>query len=1041
MDLKGNDEADVAKRSVREKGEENAKATARNDANTSERPRRRRRRRRKKKTIDNGPEISVPTHLPPRRPLSPPEEKKNLKKTCDEEEKDNATAGETPEKKKKHKGPRKRRRKKKKNKGDQDVEGSPFDDLLRVASQLQQRQSQSGYPAWLQLDRGSHERGTSSTRRSIGSKASSDGMSWLAQRAAIAGMGITPIETIQPPNRVRRVASWGRHTTKFDPIYISRESVQTTTVPTVRQSRPTATNAQESINVPPTTSTVFDSNAKRDDVDVSNSFDQTKIATRPRRTTNTSSTSTKNDALSSHHLEQIFSPSWGAETEAWQRERLKQWVIWAEEQERKTRVQETYVGGDTGYSSNRPMDYEIVCPYIAFGCTCTTTREQLSAHLATCKYRTLDKVPMSPVEHDESYEVMCPYAFLGCEVSCGRDKIEDHIKSCSYRYDRRPRRNSSMESMLPSIDMRGRYAMMLLQLSLEIVKFAEDCKRSDEIVGEVVDASLCIVRDAAARSLRRRESTESAESSSSSSSHRVRALLFGSRAMGLALPQSDIDIVIDWSGVLSSSRPRSGSRSDASLIEADASSDVSFSSIARGEESLQKLAEQLKGDNQKWLEWIKVISSTVPVIKLCASPRSLIRRSRGEYAQTQVLSDVESNLIDVKQNQLRTMMDRLLGLRVFDVESTEELAKIAQELVHLQRRVVARSESLSHTQVDDDRDSETDSGARRHLVGPPSSPLPMNASEAVEMDAFPDRMLIDVTLKTHMGVETVSFVRSLVAYFPELRPLVLVIKQLLRTIRLNDPYTGGLSSYALVIMTAALLQRRASDDVVEDEDTRASDVSKPPSPPSSSSLSSHRTRDVDDSEVAEKNSTEEEEEVEDSGDDGRFRSVSLGSLNGLLEDTSDVPARTRRMTEVSNSSQDPLRLGEILLDFLQVYGPEFNAGKNSISLDLGALEGFERFEKMATSRVSGMSSKKRSTSTEKIGEPHRPPVGRFGNAVMLQVWDPLQPENNVTRTCFAYSQIQHAFTQVLIQILLLGKNTTHVGGESLLQSAGFVRGN
>jgi len=61
----------------------------------------------------------------------------------------------------------------------------------------------------------------------------------------------------------------------------------------------------------------------------------------------------------------------------------------------------------------------------------------------------------------------------------------------------------------------------------------------------------------------------------------------------------------------------------------------------------------------------------------------------------------------------------------------------------------------------------------------------------------------------HSGVANTLFMLKLRCMFPELAPLVLVLKQLLYERGLNDPYAGGLSSYALVIMVAAVVQRYA----------------------------------------------------------------------------------------------------------------------------------------------------------------------------------------------------------------------------------------
>lgn len=70
-------------------------------------------------------------------------------------------------------------------------------------------------------------------------------------------------------------------------------------------------------------------------------------------------------------------------------------------------------------------------------------------------------------------------------------------------------------------------------------------------------------------------------------------------------------------------------------------------------------------------------------------------------------------------------------------------------------------------------------------------------------------LALDISLegRGHAGAATTAFTRDvLLAQLPPLRPLVLTLKQLLASRGLSDGYRGGLSSYALVLMAAALLQ-------------------------------------------------------------------------------------------------------------------------------------------------------------------------------------------------------------------------------------------
>ena len=273
------------------------------------------------------------------------------------------------------------------------------------------------------------------------------------------------------------------------------------------------------------------------------------------------------------------------------------------------------------------------------------------------------------------------------------------------------------------------------------------------------------------------------------------------------------------------------------------------------------------------------------------------------------------------QVELQQCMEKIVSSHGFDVESTDRMAIVAKELGQLQRKVLYRcnrSNSESPTALmtkgvvllgedfekKDDLRDRVKSSSNATLNAPPSSPVSLSVKQAVTTLSLhgktlsSTRLTLDITSKSHLGVETVSLVKKLVLHYQELRPLVLVIKRLLNTMRLNDPYTGGLGSYALVIMVAALLQRRQSeeDDEDEDEDEELSDVSNSTSPATSRSPSNRYRK-------------------------NRRSDITFGSLNEKLKEHEEEEEEENRRASVSSSrSLDPLRLGEVLLDFLQVYG-------------------------------------------------------------------------------------------------------------------------
>lgn len=66
---------------------------------------------------------------------------------------------------------------------------------------------------------------------------------------------------------------------------------------------------------------------------------------------------------------------------------------------------------------------------------------------------------------------------------------------------------------------------------------------------------------------------------------------------------------------------------------------------------------------------------------------------------------------------------------------------------------------------------------------------------------------------SHRGIATTRFVQRLLALHKPLKPLVVVLKQLLVEKGLNDAYKGGLGSYGLTIMAAAVIQRHTLEPI------------------------------------------------------------------------------------------------------------------------------------------------------------------------------------------------------------------------------------
>lgn len=66
---------------------------------------------------------------------------------------------------------------------------------------------------------------------------------------------------------------------------------------------------------------------------------------------------------------------------------------------------------------------------------------------------------------------------------------------------------------------------------------------------------------------------------------------------------------------------------------------------------------------------------------------------------------------------------------------------------------------------------------------------------------------IDITLMTehHNGILCVNLVKEYLKENKAIEPLILVLKQMLKVWGYNEPYNGGLSSYALFLMIVSFL--------------------------------------------------------------------------------------------------------------------------------------------------------------------------------------------------------------------------------------------
>jgi len=82
----------------------------------------------------------------------------------------------------------------------------------------------------------------------------------------------------------------------------------------------------------------------------------------------------------------------------------------------------------------------------------------------------------------------------------------------------------------------------------------------------------------------------------------------------------------------------------------------------------------------------------------------------------------------------------------------------------------------------------------------------------VSNDKFYFHIDISVESEKHFGLKTVGLVKSYLKAYSVLEPIILALKTLLNNGNLNNPYTGGLSSYGLILMVVSFIQSEIDNE-------------------------------------------------------------------------------------------------------------------------------------------------------------------------------------------------------------------------------------
>ena len=81
------------------------------------------------------------------------------------------------------------------------------------------------------------------------------------------------------------------------------------------------------------------------------------------------------------------------------------------------------------------------------------------------------------------------------------------------------------------------------------------------------------------------------------------------------------------------------------------------------------------------------------------------------------------------------------------------------------------------------------------------------------------KMVVDISVQNekHYGIKCVELVKSYIKEYEVLKPLTVALKTILKNANLNNPYTGGLTSYGLILMIVSYIQNKRDGFYIEDE--------------------------------------------------------------------------------------------------------------------------------------------------------------------------------------------------------------------------------
>lgn len=283
---------------------------------------------------------------------------------------------------------------------------------------------------------------------------------------------------------------------------------------------------------------------------------------------------------------------------------------------------------------------------------------------------------------------------------------------------------------------------------LDLIRWDRQRQIAEELTSDIVDMASSLYRLAQIRRPWQEAATENVRSVVISIWPHALVDIYGSFGTGLSLPSSDIDLVITGVGAITHLPSRWGAG-------------AGLSSIVVLKQHLQQAS---------WVSTIQSIDNTaMPLIKLTTAPVPMPHTT----GNTRGIIKIDISFAAVEQGSAPPSFGHHVGP-----------AATGQQFAAKMPNGLPSSISNNHLNF-----------------APINFLTPSNSSTNI-----PSQHTLETSTLTHQGVSTRDFLLRLCAINPVLIPLVIVMKQFLLQKGLNDPFTGGLSSYAVTIMIAAILQ-------------------------------------------------------------------------------------------------------------------------------------------------------------------------------------------------------------------------------------------